>query len=374
MTAPHVVLVGYYGRGNFGDDVLMTVAHGIARVVLPGAAIAVRVEAGVSYPSRLIGEKVISIPFGTREKHRLIIHGGGGTFFDFKQNSLLARCGNSLLLSGGVRAFVHAEKALRLVANKPRMSAQTRIGLGLGVGTFTSGSSKLLEALPLLADFDHLWVRDQGSKSNLEKLSVGPLAIVGSDLAFLSDDWCPVDLKLAPRAKRGGKPKVGVILRDWPVGSGPNFGEVLRPIMMTLSQNYDITLISFDPTTDSGTLYALKELPQQIWDPQSSNFASFSKMLSGHDALLTSRAHGAICGACLGRPSVILNIEPKLAAVHAMLPNATRLVRPSANAVSIAILIEEVLAIPIDSIAEDVMFNRASSENALKNIVQRFVL
>lgn len=264
MTIPDVILVGYYGRGNFGDDVLMTVAHGIARSILPGASIGVRMGSYASYPSRLIGEEVITVPFGTRDKHQLIVHGGGGTFFDFKPHSLSARGVNSLLLCGGVRAFVRAEGALRSLVNKPRMSARRRIGLGLGVGTFTAGSRKLLEALPLLADFDHLWVRDPVSKSNLERLCVGPPAIVGSDLAFLSNAWCPTELRLKPRRKRPTRPRIGVILRDWPAGSGASFADTFRSVIVALSKLHDLTLISFDPATDAGTLGAFSELPQLI--------------------------------------------------------------------------------------------------------------
>lgn len=369
MTNPDVVLVGYYGRGNFGDDVLMTVAHGIARSILPSASIGVRLSSGVSYPSRVIGENVISVPFGTRYRHQLIVHGGGGTFFDFAPHSVAARGVNATLLSGGAPAFVRAEAALRTLANKPRMSARRRIGLGMGVGTFTPGSRKLLAALPLLADFDHLWVRDPGSKANLDRLSVAPSVILGSDLAFLSEGWCPSDLALRPRTTRPARPKVGVILRDWPTGSGAGFANAFRPVITALSAQYDLTFISFDPSADAGTLYSFRGLPQLLWSPESTDLAAFSRMLSNHDVLLTSRAHGAICGACLGRPSVILEIEPKLAAVHAMLPRASRVARPDSDANAIVRLIDEALAIPPDSIAQDVMHNHDLSQKALACIL-----
>lgn len=370
MKGPEVVLIGYYGRRNFGDDVLMTVTHAIARRILPGASIGVRLGTDASYPSRLVGEKVTKVPFGTRDKHRVIIHGGGGTFFDFGTHPLSARFVNSVLLSAGAQTFVQSENAVRWATSRPRMSAQTRIGLGLGVGTFTPGSRKLLEALPLLADFDHLWVRDPGSKRNLERLSVGPIPTVGSDLAFLSKDWCPPDLELKRSSKTGARPKLGVILRDWPVGSGSHFGDGFRSVMASLSEKYDLTLISFDTTTDAGTLRAFQDFPHQVWEPELTDFATFSLMLSDHDVLLTSRAHGAICGACLGRPSVILEIEPKLSAVHAMLPNSTRLARPGSDASLIASRIEEALSISVDSIAEDVIRNRNLSENALLSIME----
>lgn len=370
MTVPDVVLVGYYGRGNFGDDVLMTAAHRIARSILPGASIGVRLGSNVPYPSRLLRENIISVPFGSRDRHRLIIHGGGGTFFDFAPHSLTARFSNAVLLAGGARTFVLAESILRGLVRKPRMSAHTRIGLGMGVGTFTAGSRKLYEALPLLADFDRLWVRDPGSKENLDRLSVGTPVILGSDLAFLSEGWCPDELLLQPRPARSGRPKVGMILRDWPVGSGTSFADAFRPVIAALSAQYVLTLISFDPATDAGTLRAFKDLPQVVWRPESMDLSMFSGMLSGNDVLLTSRAHGAICGACLGRPSVILEIEPKLAAVNAMLPRATRLVSPDSGGRAIAMLIEEALAIPADAIGQEVMHNRSLSTRALGAVLE----
>lgn len=370
MTAPDVVLVGYYGRGNFGDDVLMAVAHRIARDIFPDAPIGIRLGSDVLYPSRLLGENITYVPFGTRDQHRLVIHGGGGTFFDFAQHSIGERCVNAALLVGGVSTFVRAEGILRNLLKKNRMSAHMRIGLGIGVGTFTAGSRKLLEALPLLMDFDGLWVRDPGSKENLDRLTVSTPVTLGSDLAFLSEGWCPRELLLQSRPSRLGRLKVGVILRDWPVGSGAGFADAFRSVIEELSAQYDLALISFDPVTDAGTLRALKDIPQIVWRPESMNLAMFAEELSGHDVLLTSRAHGAICGACLGRPSVILEIEPKLAAVNAMLPRATRLVRPDSDSKTVARAIEEALTIPTNSIELDVMHNRILSTNALDVVLQ----
>jgi len=370
MSIPDVVLVGYYGRGNFGDDVLMTVTHSIARSILPRASIGIRLGSDVSYPSQLIGEDMNPVSFGTRDIHQLIIHGGGGTFFDFSPHSLADRGVNSVLLSGGTRGFVRIDRALRRLTNRSRMSALNRIGLGLGIGTFTPGSKKLLAALPLLDDFDHLWVRDPSSISNLDNLSVGPSAILGSDLAFLSDCWCPTELILRPRATVHRRPRVGVILRDWPAGSGADFAGLFRPVISALSAQYDLTIISFDPATDRGTLQALKDWPQQQWQAGSTNLQSFLKALSDYDVLLTSRAHGAICGACVGRPSVILEIEPKLAAINAMLPQATRIASPRSDAATVGRLIEEALSISGDCIAEDFIRNKKLSEEALSRILE----
>ena len=366
-----VILVGYYGRGNFGDDVLMVVTNALARHILPGASIAMRIGTSATYPARLLGPDIGRIPFGTRDRHRLILHGGGGNFFDFAPHGPLDRAANALLMAGGRDAFVRIEANLRRLVGRPSISARTRLGLGLGIGTFTQGSPKLREVLPVLADFDAIWLRDAESISNLSRLGVTPPVVRGSDIAFLWEHWCPPSLALAPMPRRPARPRVGVILRDWPAGSGTAFAQRVLPMLERLSARFELTLISLDPATDAGTLAALATLPQIIWAPDRMDISTFVNSLAAQDVLLTSRAHGAICGACLGRPAVILEIEPKLRAVHTMLPGATRIVSPPFDAETVIGLLEEALAIPFDFIVADALRNRAESEHALANVMGR---
>ncbi|OOY27828.1 hypothetical protein BMI90_11535 [Thioclava sp. L04-15] len=374
MTVPEIVLLGYYGRGNFGDDILMLVAHEVARSMMPGASVGIRLPHGAAYPTRLLKNDFLPVPFGTRDHHRLILHGGGGTFFDFTSYSVLKRFRNAALLASGAGAYVGAEAALRRLIGKPRISAERRIGLGIGVGTFSSGSRKLLEALPVLSSFDRLWVRDHKSCDNLRSLSVSPPTVVGSDLAFISDAWCPSNLAMRSRRPEHRRPKLGVILRDWPVDITSSFAEEFQPIIAGLAKEYDLTIISLDPAADRGVLNTFIGFPQLLWRPSSMKLHDFLHRLSGFDAFLTSRAHGAICGACLGRPSVILEIEPKLAAVNRMLPRATRLAVSKSNLSTISLLVEEVLSISADSIEADVKHNRMLSEAALDETIKDFRL
>lgn len=368
LTTAEVVLVGYYGRSNFGDDVLMVVAHRIVRQLMSTARIGLLLGTAVTYPERLLGEEITRIPFGTRDRHRLIIHGGGGTYFDFSQHGLRDRAANAILFSVGSRAYVTAEAALRSVVGRPRMSAETRLGLGMGIGTFSSGSPRLRESLPVLADFDALWLRDAESSTNLLRLGIRPPVVLGSDLAFLWDTWCPPHLALKPAPVRNGRPRIGIILRDWPTGTGGSIARSLRPAIDALEERYDLQLISFDSSTDIGTMAELSHLPGAQWRPDESDIASFAEILAQQDVLLTARAHGAICGACLGRPSIILDIEPKLANVHRMLPDTTRLIHPGADSEALSEKIQDALAIPATQIEAEVCRNRKASERALANV------
>ncbi len=371
MSPADVVLLGYYGRGNLGDDLLMIVAHALARQILPDARIAIRTGTPATYFDRLLGQSVERLPFGTRDRHRLILHGGGGTFFDFAGHSGLRRATNAMLLPGGAATLVRAEAALRRLTGRPRMSARTRFGLGIGIGTFAPGSPKLRDALPVLADFDALWLRDPESVTNLDRLGVAPPVVSGSDLAFLWEHWCPPELALAPRSIGPGRPAVGVILRDWPTGSSASFARQIGPSLDHLATCYDLTLISFDSSADAGTLARLPTLSHATWDPEETSVADFSRVLAAQDVLLTARAHGAVCGACLGRASVLLEIEPKLRAIHGMLPETTRLAAMPFDPPTIVELVEEALAIPANRIAADALRNNAESRHALAQIMER---
>ena len=108
-----------------------------------------------------------------------------------------------------------------------------------------------------------------------------------------------------------------------------------------------------------------------IWQPEATTIADFAAKLATQDVLLSSRAHGAICGACLGVPSVIVNIEPKLTQVHAMLSNASRLV-PAQDTNAWIKTLAELRALNPLIIEADVEKNRAASEAAL-NAMQRWL-
>lgn len=365
-----IALLGYYGRGNFGDDVLMVAAHGVARRIMPGARLAVRTGVAADYVERLLGSEIQRLAFGARGVHQMIIHGGGGTFFDFQRYGVAARSVNHLLLAAGPSRYVQTEGMLRRLAGRPRMRAKIRVGLGIGVGTYSAGSPKLRESLPVLHDFDSLWVRDQQSHRNLKDLGLDPPVLVGSDLAFLSRWWCPPNLYLTPAGPRPRRPRVGVILRDWPSGSGGSFAASCRDALGTLAQAYDLQLLCLDESGDGGTFEELRDLSPVVWQPRNMEIADFAQIIARQDVLLTARAHGAICGACMGRPSVLLDIEPKLRAVHEMLPNSSQLVAMDAPGAVLKVAIEQALTVTSDQIAEDVLRNADSSELALAAVMR----
>lgn len=357
-----ILMDGYYGHGNFGDDLLMHLTYRLLRQKFPDATLTiVTTQPSQSYIPTLLDGIVLAAP--DRHAHYdLIVHGGGGVFFDFASYGLARRLGEMAVRGIGFPAFLALEAAARRLTGKSLPTTKRRVGLGIGVGRFSAGSPRMLKALPVLASFDHLWLRDRESNTNLQDFAPILRAdlLEGSDLAFLTEYWLPEHVARTKAAK----PRLGVALRDW---RGTDI-HAMRNLLMKLARHYDITGFIFDAASDPLTRHMLGDLPLCSWDPHRMQLAAFARQLAAQDALLTSRAHGAICGACLGVPSVILDIEPKMQQVHDMLPVSSILVQDHA---AIPPAIDRALHISPESIMNDVTRNHHASQTAWHHLAEQ---
>lgn len=364
MNAPHILLIGYYGKGNFGDDVLLNVTHGLLRHLLPNAKFSVIIgEDGGEYVRHLLGDVTLLKP--VRHRHfDIIIHGGGGVFFDFNSYGKFYHLLEKIIQVVGLPKYIASEKLFRSMIKKPRTSASRRLGFGIGVGTFARGSQKLLRhSLIILTDFDALWVRDDESVQNLMRFNNAMKAkiVLGSDLAFLTEYW----LGEIPQKIASPRPRLGVILSDRVDNNMP----MIAATIAEFAKEYDITGFILEEQRDPKMIALLVPYTTHIWKPELMSINSFMQQIACQDVLLTSRAHGAICGACVGVPSVVVNIEPKLEQVHKMLQNSSVLV-PVDDASSWNDAFKKAQAIKPEVIADDVEKNRRSSAAAWKEIQQ----
>ena len=355
MTTPRILIVGYYGRGNFGDDLLLHITFRLLKTALPTSQISIIVDGNDGHYIQTMLDDVTILPPGRHGHFDYIIHGGGGVFFDFESYGLMSVIAERIIHTIGLANFIRMEKMLRSIVRKPRTTATRRIGLGIGVGRFSNGSKRLRNSVPILADFSALWLRDDESSANLQRFASIMRAdiIHGSDLAFLTDQWLP---PLPPRTP-APRPRLGIALRDWPQQ------HITAEFLKKLSEHYSITGFILDATTDTNMQQLLNAYSRHIWQPSNLRVGDFATALATQDVILTSRAHGAICGACVGVPTVIVNIEPKLEQVHAMLPNASILVAANAPETWQA-AIEKALAIQPETIRADVDRNHEKTAAA----------
>lgn len=351
------LLEGYYGKGNFGDDVLFCVTCELLRQHWPDCEFFVKSAAPLPpYLHRLVGP--VQQPPRHDQRYDLIVHGGGGTFFDFSHGTLLDRIANRGVLFARGRPYGFIERLVRRILGRQRDSATVRLGWGIGVGSFERSSPTLRHRIPTLLDFDGLMLRDKSSLANLEALGLaGGIEVeVGSDIAFLHDCWWrPKPLEKQPERRR----RVGVVLRDWPPGAGgPHVSRRLLAEIEPISSDYELTYFVFDRSADGDTLQQLGDRKVVVWDPDTCRIDEFSTRISAMDFLVTTRAHGGICGAVVGVPSVLIEIEPKLRTVHEMLPNSSQLLASDTDTFRLRAALAELRAMDAGGLAADVERNR----------------
>jgi polysaccharide pyruvyl transferase WcaK-like protein len=364
MSVPRILLVGYSGKGNFGDDLLLSITYNLLRNIFHSADIYAMLDVDKSAYVQTLLQGIKILKPTSRGQFDFIIHGGGGVFFDEKIYGKFSQWLDIFIRRLGYHHYVRAEKLLRRILHKPRISASCRLGIGIGVDLFSVGSKKLLrDSLPILASFQALWLRYTKSIKNLEHFSSAIKAelVLGSDLAFLTDYWLPSKTK----KQKSTRPRLGIILRDRADNNIP----MLKKLIEECAIDYDITGFVFEKDQDVQTIALLATYSTHIWQPELMTVAHFIGQMAQQDVLLTSRAHGAICGACVGVPSVVVNIAHKLEQVHQMLPNSTLLV-PSNDSTAWKEVLQKAQAIKPEMIAGDVKKNCNASENAWKEIQQ----
>jgi len=320
-----IILKGYYGFGNFGDDILMVTTYWLLKDIFPSDQIIVCSENPGAQYIELLCEKSVPVVNSNSGLHAdWIIHGGGGVFFDFNEGPPKYYWLNQLIKFIGYASFRETYNAIKRLTGNRGIEAKFRAGLGIGVGTYTPSSMKFYTDIVSLSDFDFLLVRDEESKAILERYKFKYPIHLGTDLAFLSRFW--------NRSSISSKSKddtIGFVLRDWQYNDNAYLEVVLKVLLALQSQNRRLKVFSFDKKSDQFFIKKFSHhFPMTIWDPQQIKIEDYLSELSECSIVVTSRAHGAIVSACLGIPSLCLAIEPKLQKVHEMLKNCSRLIEP----------------------------------------------
>jgi polysaccharide pyruvyl transferase WcaK-like protein len=365
---PNIIIRGYYGFGNLGDDVLMIVTFRWLKKSFPGHSILICADSrNFEYISSLLGGDVVIIQSDSRIDAEWIIYGGGGIFFDFNESGKIYGLVNTLIKMIGYTPYKKIYNAYRSIKSTTGISAKKYAGLGLGVGSYTKTSKRFYADILPLSSFDFLLVRDEESASNLEHHSLTFPVAVASDLAFISDYWKGM---LRERQKLD-ELHIGFILRDWPNDNHAYMNAVEKVVEQLNKRNYVVNFYSFDSRSDS---FYVKKFstwsPVAVWDPYKLSLHDFLSKLSVNNLVITSRAHGAILSACMGIPSVCLAIEPKLRHVSTMLSKSSVLVDNLFDAGKILQAIDQQIhAIDQSSklVKEDVDNNLSKIMNGLAN-------
>ena len=351
-----VLLLGYYGHKNFGDDLLLSlVSERLSKNPLVTEVGASCTEAGKAYVSALM-PWIDRIETASRSREFIgnydrVIFGGGGTVFEYRKNlSYLYRLKKKLVdhLDYG-RAFRKGTKFA---------------SLGLGIGPFGDAAGKKM-AMHRMKYHSLVLTRDGTSQQHA--VDYGLNAHQSHDLSFLE---FPELHKLGSSVKVS-KDHYCFIVRHYKYGEAAD--QYLAPLIELSKSLIDdgckVTWMSFQEEYDSPVIEKIREAKMDvwIWDPETMSCDDVYKKINESSVVVTARMHGTYIAGMLGIPTVSIGLHPKLELASKYFSRSTTL-DASPNFQDLKAAVGNVSTPPVDAAAA----NFSKSEQAFQELQVRF--
>lgn len=332
-----ILLKGYYGFGNLGDDILMKVSYEILKSQYPDACLSIYSENTLNNPHftdadgfnqyirSLLEDNVPLVDWTEQSHYDLLFNGGGGIYKDHSYGGWQYAALNKVAKQLSPQRIRYLESKVRNITNKlARISFDRRVGFGLSIGPFRKSSPSYVRKVSELGSYDELFVRDEASVSFLKNSGFSNNYYRTTDIAFLSDYWLPQKLS---ESKSKNPRNIGIILLDWHENNDVYFRNIKQATEQLEGDGRKVTFFSFQESFDQ-KYRSFFEGKVIAWNPHNYSLEQFLSLLQQQHVIVTARAHGAIIGACLGVPSICLGITLKLEEVSKMLHRSSNLVVP----------------------------------------------
>lgn len=328
MNANHpvktIILKGWYGERNFGDDLLLAVLSRIFGAV----GLDVFVWSKWAKYLRRIAPNVRPLePWSRLRAPVALVYGGGTQFFTFPGGTHVwyTRSNLKAILRSPRRIARAPITVLRMLAEAGRSArarrASFRAALGIGVGPFWGSCQDTSAKLEILRSLDWLSVRDNESK---ETCVINGLhaARLGADLAFL---YPAVGQHVEYRSN-----EVIVVPRSSPMDQDwVRWESAVVRSLRSLSAENIVILSLCERDAHVAHALALKTMARvEKWDPSHMRFEDIIFRLSSARLVISARYHGALVSAAAGVPTIILGLDQKLHSLGNQLPTAKVLTTP----------------------------------------------
>jgi polysaccharide pyruvyl transferase WcaK-like protein len=305
-----ILLVGYSGHKNFGDDLL--VFHAYQQFTNDFDLTVWTSMSNASYLEEMMpGIKVIvdaSMALGILINFDVVLFFGGGVFFDYTayENKQY------------VRKVISAYKNFLI----PSLLGVKFIGIGIGLGPFLTDRSKTVNRIKLRL-FKYLSLRDKYSYELAESYGIKAKIEKGYDLSFLNAIEHGVK-------KQNKNKKIIICPRKFPHGKT---GDVYHTTLcswarMKSREGFHVDVFGFQMNHDEKVvdLYAKEGFSATIWDPDEMKIQDVFTKFADADVVISSRMHGIYVAGMVGTPSVGINVHHKVRDATEMFSNSTFLI------------------------------------------------
>ena len=302
----NILIKGFYGHRNFGDDLLMVVSVKIAKECFPQSKL--HINSDDNYVYALIPEIIKGKP----RNPDLIIYGGGGLFFDFKNGNIFSLLKNFFMN----KKFLSLYNFTKKLMFKKKPITKT-ISFCIGIGNYTFKNSRLYAShMAYLNSFEYISVRD--TVSYKYGLRANPNINIFTDLVFSKERWNLKDFDITNDLKD----YYLFVFRDW-IYFDNNLSEEIKIMNSLVSKGKEVRVMLFNPSNDVKVKSIVKKNNFTTIDYSPDNLNECLRVVKNAKLVITQRAHGAIIANVLNTPSICLGVENKLKNVHKMIPNSS---------------------------------------------------
>jgi len=313
-----ITIRGGYGYGNFGDDALMVAVHGIVTQLCTARDIGYLCPRASYLSALLPNADVLNLDAKDHLSTRMLLFGGGTQFYSFPRtanaNPGLARRAIGALREPRLLPLRIARRTVRRHEKESPDQSDCIAALGIGIGPFAGLSPAQAQARNLFARMTYVSVRDTTSYGLCRQWGVKNLHH-HTDLCFWPG-FQAADVPGVTPAKDRSIRRVGVIVRDWPHDNkGDSYDQNLLAVADRLSRTGKIVdFILFAGRHDRVWLRRLKPTGFNVvlWNPETDSVPAFVRALASYDLFITARYHGAVFATLLEKPSICIEVEPKL--------------------------------------------------------------
>jgi polysaccharide pyruvyl transferase WcaK-like protein len=305
----NILLKGFYGHGNLGDDLLLITSFNILKEIFPSSHI--YIKSNENYINKLIKGDVKLVSDFKGDKYDLTVYGGGGVFYCMTKMTMTSFFKDILI-----------KVYLKLKKGTPKSENWI---LSVGIGPYFSKNLKYYKDMKFLSRATFLSVRDDESFNQVSKANKD--VILGTDLVFSKKHW--LDFSLVEQ-KELNEDYVLFIVRDWKLFDN-KLTEELSLVKQLEKKGKEVKFMLFNPKNDTRVAETLKNHGYTFYNYNPEKIIESLQLIKNSELIISQRAHGAIIGNILNVPVFCLGIEPKLLNVHKMLEGASQYIEYPIN-------------------------------------------